>query len=82
MVYKRETEKQRNRDKLKKRERVRQRDKIPGTIFRETTTRCNSTRSITIKVLRTAPLGIFTEPILADLVNDNVGIQISSKRES
>ena len=35
---------------------------------------------MTIKVLRTVPLGVFTEPLLADSVNDNVGFQISSKR--
>lgn len=37
---------------------------------------------MTIKVLRTVPLGVFTEPLLADSVNDNVGFQISSNRES
>lgn len=58
------------------------RDKTPETIFRETSTQCNSSGNMAIKVLGTMPVGIFTEPLLADLVNDNVGFQISSKRES
>ena len=58
------------------------RERIPRMISRETTTRCDSTGNMTIKVLRTMPLGILTEPLLADLVNDNVGFQICSKRES
>lgn len=57
-------------------------NKPPETIFRETTTQYHSAGNMTIKVLRTMPLGIFAEPLLADLVNDNVGFQISSKRES
>lgn len=58
------------------------RNNPPETIFRETTTHYHSAGNMTIKVLRTTPLGIFTEPLLADLVNDNVGFQIPSKRET
>ena len=71
VVYKRERDRGRE-----------ERERIPRMIFRETTTRCDSTGNMTIKVLRTMPLGILTEPLLADLVNDNVGFQICSKRDS
>lgn len=77
VVYKRERETEGER-----RERVEERERIPRMIFRETTTQCDSMGNMTIKVLRTAPLGILTESLLADLVNDNVGFQICSKRES
>ena len=80
MVYKRKTERQKESKRQTEEETERERERIPRTIFRQTTTRCNSTRNMTIKVLRTVPLGVFTEPLLADSVNDNVGFQISSKR--
>ena len=56
-------ESQRARMRARTRQRERQREQSLGMIFRETTPRCNSTRNMTIKVLRTALPGIFYRPV-------------------